>query len=64
MIVGLTGAICSGKDSMADYLVKNHNFQKVNIMDLFRKKIEERRKNKVQKMTSEQESPMKHFDIS
>ena len=39
MIVGLTGSICSGKETMADYLVNTYNFKKVNILELFRKHI-------------------------
>lgn len=42
MIVGLTGSICSGKETMADYLVKTYNFKKVNILELFRKHILEK----------------------
>ena len=36
MIVGLTGSICSGKETMADYLVKHYNFKKIDILELFR----------------------------
>jgi dephospho-CoA kinase len=36
MIVGLTGGICSGKETMAQYLVDEYGFQKVNILELFR----------------------------
>ena len=39
MIVGLTGSICSGKETMARYLVEKHGFQAVNILDLFREHI-------------------------
>ena len=62
MIVGLTGSICSGKESMADYLVTHHNFEKVNILDIFRKKVAEYQRRKIPKIASEQEIPMKHFD--
>ena len=36
MIVGLTGSICSGKETLAMYLVENYGFQAVNILELFR----------------------------
>jgi len=39
MIVGLTGSICSGKETLARYLVENYNFQAINIMDLFREYV-------------------------
>lgn len=39
MIVGLTGSICAGKETMADYLVKNCGFQKINLVELFREEI-------------------------
>ena len=41
MIVGLTGSICSGKETMARYLVEKHGFKAVNILDLFRKHVAE-----------------------
>jgi dephospho-CoA kinase len=41
MIVGLTGSICSGKETMAKYLVENYNFKAINILELFREKITE-----------------------
>ena len=46
MIVGLTGSICSGKETMARYLVENHGFKAVNILDLFRKHVAEQNKIK------------------
>ena len=41
MIGGLTGSICSGKETMARYLVENHGFKAVNILDLSRKHMAE-----------------------
>lgn len=33
MIVGICGLIGSGKDTIADYLIKEHNFQKISFAD-------------------------------
>ena len=41
MIVGLTGPICSGKETLAQYLVKTYQFEAINILELFRDKIYE-----------------------
>lgn len=41
MIVGLTGSICSGKETLAKYLVEVYGFEEVNILDLFKKRIDE-----------------------
>ena len=39
MIVGLTGSICSGKETLAQYLVEAYDFEAINILDLFKQKI-------------------------
>ena len=39
MIVGLTGPICSGKETLAKYLVEQYGFEAINILDLFRQEI-------------------------
>ena len=41
MIVGLTGSICSGKETLAMYLVENYSFEAINILELFKKAISE-----------------------
>lgn len=41
MIVGLTGSICSGKETLAQYLVQQYGFEAINILDLFRQEIAE-----------------------
>ena len=41
MIVGLTGSICSGKETLAKYLVEQYGFEAINILDLFRQQIAE-----------------------
>ena len=33
MIIGICGLIGSGKDTIADYLIKRHNFQKLSFAD-------------------------------
>lgn len=42
MIIGITGAICSGKKSFADYLVEMYGFDKVDLLELFKMKLKER----------------------
>lgn len=44
MIVGLTGSICSGKETLAKYLVEVYGFEAVNILDLFKQRISELQK--------------------
>ena len=41
MIVGLVGAICSGKRTMAEYLREYHGFTVINILDEFREEIKD-----------------------
>jgi len=36
MIIGLTGAICSGKEQFAQYLKKKYGFEIVNLMIIFK----------------------------
>jgi dephospho-CoA kinase len=36
MIVGLTGSICSGKETLANYLVEVYGFEAINILQLFK----------------------------
>ena len=36
MIIGITGAICSGKRAFAEYLVKTYGFEFVDLLELFR----------------------------
>ena len=36
MILGLTGSYCSGKDTVADYIVKKHNFKHYSLSDIIR----------------------------
>ena len=33
MVIGICGLISSGKDTIADYLIKNHNFHKISFAD-------------------------------
>ena len=60
MIVGLTGSICSGKETLALFLVENYGFEAINILELFKKAISEQ----IQKEKEEIEnSPTKKQDI-
>ena len=36
MIIGLTGSYCSGKDTVADYIVKNNGFTHFSLSDEIR----------------------------
>jgi len=73
MIVGLTGSICSGKETLAKYLVEVCGFEQINILDLFKQKIMEIQKAGHKDITLNielrsrsnsylEKSPMKHFD--
>ena len=39
MIVGITGAICSGKYEMAVYLMQRHGFEAINVMEIFKHRL-------------------------
>ena len=39
MIVGITGAICSGKAALALYLAQTHGFDAVNVMEIFKLRL-------------------------
>lgn len=42
MIIGLTGSFCSGKDTVADYLVKEKGFTHYSLSDVIRDEIRRR----------------------
>lgn len=44
MIIGITGSYCSGKDTVAEYLVKKHNFIHYSLSDILREEL--KRKDK------------------
>ena len=73
MIVGLTGQICSGKETLAEYLVQAYGFQAINILELFRQRIaqsyQDSNRQDAQEEHAEPElkmrkqpSPLKYFD--
>ncbi len=39
MVIGICGLISSGKDTIADYLIKEHNFQKISFADKLKDSI-------------------------
>lgn len=39
MIVGITGAICSGKETLTTYLVQTHGFEAINVMEIFKLRL-------------------------
>ena len=41
MIIGLTGSYCSGKDTVADYIVKKHGFTHYSLSDIIRECMKE-----------------------
>jgi dephospho-CoA kinase len=55
MIVGLIGSICSGKETLAKYLVEEYGFEAINILDLFRERIAEEMKKQTKNGPSEEE---------
>ena len=62
MIVGLIGATCSGKATLAQFLVEKYGFEAVDILELFRQKLAEIEvKNKQELAENKLSSPMKHF---
>lgn len=44
MIIGITGAICAGKEAMATYLVQTHGFEAINVMEIFKLRLIRQRK--------------------
>ena len=44
MIVGITGAICSGKYAFAIYLAQTHGFEAINVMEIFKMRLKKQRK--------------------
>lgn len=45
MIVGITGAICSGKSVIARYLATRHGFEVINVLTIFKEALSIKRKN-------------------
>jgi dephospho-CoA kinase len=39
MIIGITGAICSGKRTFAEFLAKKYGFDLIDMLELFRKEL-------------------------
>ena len=44
MIVGITGAICSGKAALAQYLIQTHGFEAIDIMEFFKLRLQKKRR--------------------
>ena len=44
MIVGITGAICSGKSAFAHYLAQTHGFEAINVMEMFKLRLMKQRR--------------------
>ncbi len=49
MIVGITGAICSGKQALALYLVQTHGFEAINVMEIFKIRLRKLRADRRKK---------------
>ena len=55
MIIGLTGPICSGKRTLAKYLIKYHGFYELDLLKYFKLMLEEKKSPEVlRKMKEEQ----------
>ena len=39
MIIGLTGAICSGKTEFAKYLMQTYGFEAINLLETFKMRL-------------------------
>jgi dephospho-CoA kinase len=39
MIIGITGSLCSGKSELANYLCQTYDFEAVNLLDVFKKRL-------------------------
>lgn len=39
MIVGITGAICSGKAALVHFLKQTYEFEAVNLLDIFKARL-------------------------
>ena len=42
MIIGITGAICTGKREFAEYLAKKYGWEFVDLLDLFKRKLKQK----------------------
>lgn len=49
MIVGITGAICSGKQALAFYLAQTHGFEAINVMEIFKIRLVKQRADRRKK---------------
>ena len=62
MIIGITGAICSGKHTFAQYLVDKYGFEVVNLLDLFKHELKKIGKKKSQKSPLKKSRQEEGFD--
>jgi len=66
MIVGITGAICSGKQALAFYLAQTHGFEAINVMEIFKirlvKQRADRRKKRDASLTTAAKKPSSKKD--
>ena len=47
MIIGITGAICSGKSKLVEYLIKTYGFEALDILTIFKLKLTQELRKKV-----------------
>ena len=67
MIVGITGAICSGKSIFTLYLTQTHGFEAINVMEIFKLRLikklrEQRRAKRMKRLSSELIASPKKID--
>ena len=59
MIVGITGAICSGKHAFAQYLVQTHGFEAISVMEIFKIRLRKQRKDALKKIEAQRQKAAK-----
>lgn len=56
MIIGLTGPICSGKRTLAKYLIKYHGFYELDLLKYFKLMLEEKKSPEVLRRMKEEQT--------
>jgi len=55
MIIGITGALCSGKQTLVKYLVQTYNFEAVNLLEIFKARLQQIRAERRRALKNEEE---------
>ncbi len=57
MIVGITGALCAGKQTLVKFLVQTYNFEAVNLLEIFKGRLQQLRAEKKKAIKKDEEGP-------